>query len=89
MDEACAALPKAPLGSRAGTWREYVEGKIKGLPKFAPGMFVLFPGPGSEGSKFAHPHSMKGVAPNGPLDGTFSHDNLFRNSGIAICVAYL
>lgn len=89
MDEACVALPKAPPGSRAGTWREYVEGKIKGLPEFAPRNFVFFTGPGSEGSKFEHAYCMKGVAPNRPLDGTFSHDNLFQNSGIAICVAYL
>ena len=49
MDEACAALPGAPPGSRAATWQDYVEGKIEGLPKHASG-YVSFTGPGSEGS---------------------------------------
>ena len=40
-DEACAALPGAPPGSRAATWQEYEEGKIEGLPKHASGD-VLF-----------------------------------------------
>ena len=80
MDEACAALPEAPPGSRAATWQEYVEGKIKGLPKLVPSPhYVLLTGPGGEGRR-NELHCMKAVGPGNPLDGTFTNDNLHTSS---------
>lgn len=86
MDEACAALPRAPPGSRAATCQEYVEGKIEGLPRIAPGN-VFFTGPGSEGRKDGN-HCMKGVHCGRALDGQFSADSFHTGLRQAICVAY-
>lgn len=88
MDEACAALPGAPPGSRAATYQEYVEGSIKGLPKVAgDSQYIVFTGPGSEGVQDGR-HCMKGVSPGKPLDGTFSINNLYSSERWAICVAF-
>ena len=88
MDEACAALPGAPPGSRAATCQEYVEGNIKGLPKVAgDSQYIVFTGPGSEGVKDGR-NCMKGVSPGKPLDGTFSINNLYFSERWAICVAF-
>ena len=87
MDEACAAFPGAPPGCRAATWQEYVEGKIKELPKFVPAdNFVIFTGPGSEGRK-DESHCMKVVRPENPLDGSFSTDGAHSGPRLAVCVA--
>ena len=87
MDQACAALPGAPPGSRAATWQEYVEGKIEGLPKHAPGE-VLFTGPGSEG--YPGPSNyMKGITPGKPLNGNFIGDGYCIGHRQAICVAQI
>ena len=87
MDEGCAALPGAPPGSRAATWQEYVEGKIEGLPKHAPG-HVLFTGPGSEGLPGPHNY-MKAVRHGEPLNGNFTRSNFWRGQRQAICVAQI
>ena len=84
MDEACAALPGAPPGSRAATWQEYLGGRIKNLPTVAPGA-VLFTGPGSEGRCDGQ---MKVVCPEKFLDGSFTSDNYVCGHRLAICVAY-
>ena len=84
MDAACAALPGAPPGSRAATWQEYVEGKIKNLPTVAPEP-VLFTGPGSEGR---FDGQMKVVCADKFLDGSFTRDDYVAGRRIAICVAY-
>ena len=87
MDEACVAFPGAPPGCRAATWQEYVEGKIKELPKFVPAHnFVIFTGPGSEGRK-DESHCMKVVRPENPLDGSFSTDDAHSGPRLAVCVA--
>ena len=87
MDEACAAFPGAPPGSRAATWQEYVEGKIEGLPKHASGV-VLFTGPGSEGQLDVY-NRMRGVADGMPLNGTFINNNFWKGYRQAICVAQI
>ena len=87
MDEACAALPGTPPGSRAATWQEYVEGKIEGLPKHASGD-VLFTGPGSEGRPGPN-NCMKAVAHGNPLNGNFTGDGFFCSDRKAICVAQI
>ena len=84
MDAACAALPGAPPGSRAATWQEYVEGKIKNLPTVAPEP-VLFTGPGCEGRFVGQ---MKVVCAEELLDGSFTRDDYVSGHRIAICVAY-
>ena len=87
MDEACAAHPGAPPGCRAATWQEYVEGRIKDLPKFVPAdEYVVFTGPGSEGQKDGS-HAMKAVRPTNPLDGSFSIDYAHSGRRLAVCVA--
>ena len=87
MDDACAALPGAPPGSRAATWQEYAEGKIEGLPKHASGD-VLFTGPGSEG-QFDMYNRMKVVTPGEPLNGNFTCDGYCVGHRQAICVAQI
>ena len=87
MDEACAALPGAPPGSRAATWQEYEEGKIEGLPKHASGD-VLFTGPGSEGP-FSVFNVMKAVTHGMPLNGSFTYSNYWQGCRQAICVAQI
>ena len=87
MDEACAALPGAPPGSRAATWQEYVEGKIEGLPKHASG-YVLFTGPGSEGQP-GPSNCMKVVTRGEPLNGNFTYNYFWRGQRQAICVAQI
>ena len=88
MDEACAALPGAPPGCRAATWQEYVEGRIKDLPKVVPAnSYVIFTGPGSEGQKDTS-HCMKAVGPKNPLDGSFSIDYAHSGDRLAVCVAW-
>ena len=87
MDEACAAFPGAPPGCRAATWQEYVEGRIKDLPKVVPAnSYVIFTGPGSEGQKDTS-HCMKAVGPKNPLDGSFSIDHAHSGDRLAVCVA--
>ena len=87
MDEACAALPGALPGCRAATRQEYVEGRIKDLPKFVPAKnYVMFTGPGSEGLR-SESHCMKAVGPENPLDGSFSIDGAHTGSRLAVCVA--
>ena len=87
MDEACAALPGAPPGCRAATWQEYVEGRIKDLPKVVPAnSYVIFTGPGSEGQKDTS-RCMKAVGPQYPLDGSFSIDGAHSGPRLAVCVA--
>ena len=87
MDEACAAHPGAPPGCRAATWQEYVEGRIKDLPKFVPARkYVMFTGPGSEGQK-GGAHCMKAVGPENPLDGSFSIGDAHSGPRLAVCVA--
>ena len=87
MDQACAALPGAPPGSRAATWQEYVEGKIEGLPKHAEGN-VLFTGPGSEGQP-GPDNRMKVVRAGQPLNGNFTCDYFYAGHRQAICVAQI
>ena len=89
MDQACAALPGALPGYCAATWQEYVEGKIKGLPKLVPfPHYVLFTGPGGEGQRDEF-HCMKAVGPGRPLDGTFTCDNSHTSPRWAVCVRYV
>ena len=89
MDQACAALPGPLPGYRAATWQEYVEGKIKGLPKLVPSpRYILFTGPGSEGQRDEF-HCMKAVGPGRPLDGTFTCDNSNTTPRWAVCVKYV
>ena len=87
MDQACAALPGAPPGSRAATWQEYVEGKIEGLPKHASG-YVLFTGPGSEGQP-GPSNCMKVVTRGESLNGNFTYNHFWRGQRQAICVAQI